>query len=91
MDRLKKMQKAIQGALDKPWLYDPEEYHTLKKQLFQIKTLRKKQQEELKSYVGFGYTQSKVSYDEMSALVEGNPEDVVESVDVEVVEDTHEV
>jgi hypothetical protein len=92
MYNLKAMQKAIKKALDKPELYDDEEYHTLKKQYFQIKKLREKQNNDKKAYLGFGYKVAPITYDEVNSLVDGNPadlnveEDVVESVDVEVME-----
>lgn len=92
MYNLKAMQKAIKKALDKPELYDAEEFHTLKKQYHQIKKLREKQKNDEKAYLGFGYKLTPITYDEVNSLVNGNPEDqetqedVVESVEVEVME-----
>jgi len=56
MTSLKKMSKAINYALNRPELYDDEEYAKLKKQAHEIKKLRQRIINDEKAYRGFGYT-----------------------------------
>ena len=55
MTSLKKMSKAINYALNRPELYDDEEYAKLKKQAHEIKKLRQRIINDEKAYRGFGY------------------------------------
>jgi len=66
-------------------LYENDEYIRIKKELYQAKKLKQILQQEEKSYMGFGYQRKEMPAVE---IVDTAEEEVVESVDVEVVEDT---
>lgn len=76
--------KWLKRAEQKPWLYDNDEYIKIKKELYQAKKLRKLLREEDKSFQGFGYQRKPMPAVE---IVDTAEEEVVKSVDVEVVED----
>ena len=80
--------KWLKRAESKPHLYENDEYIRIKKELYQAKKLKQILQQEEKSYMGFGYQRKPMPAVE---IVDTAEEEVVESVDVEVVEDTHEV
>ena len=77
--------KWLKKAESKPHLYENDEYIRIKKELYQAKKLKQILQQEEKSYMGFGYQRKEMPAVE---IVDTAEEEVVESVDVEVVEDT---
>ena len=89
--------KWLKRAESKPSLYDNDEYVKIKKELYQAKKLKKLLDNEEKSFRGFGYQRNPMpkvdiqDYQEEKITIEDvvdyTPNEVVESVDVEVVED----
>jgi hypothetical protein len=80
--------KWLKKAESKPHLYDNDEYIRIKKELYQAKKLRKLLSDEEKSYTGFGYQRKPMPPVE---VVDTTETEVVESVDVEIMEDANEV
>jgi hypothetical protein len=80
--------KWLKKAESKPHLYDNDEYVRIKKELYQAKKLKRLLQEEEKAYVGFGYQKKPMPPVE---VVDTTETEVVESVDVEIMEDANEV
>lgn len=79
-DTLKKYIKWLRNAVDKGHLYDEEEYYKIKQELRKALIVREQLQAVEKRSRGFGYEIPKV-------VVDTTPDDVVESVDPEIVED----
>lgn len=94
---LKQYIKWLKKAEKKGYLYDNDEYARIKKELYQAKRLKELLEREEKSYRGFGYKYEPikpVSIENSSTAVIEREETVVESgvqtVEVEVMEDTNE-
>ena len=67
------MTKALTAALEKPHLYDSEEYAKLRKQAYQLRKLRQKLINDQKAYRGFGYTYEPINYESVSKICDGDP------------------